>query len=216
MDQEQIYLEMLELGNRFNLVNGVLAIYFDSGNMLTFEAYDAIIVRTRSPYGKQLNQEPPVITSEPVDPTPIPDFDPPAGFKEYQDTVAGVSIYIPESWTVTGVMDGEYAIFQSYPEDKYVGGEGHDPGDTKCDLNIRPEGSRAEEMIQQWKADPMTTIVYEDEFILQSGVRGQKFIIDNMGRATVFVTELNQRAVLLTCFGDSALVDEIASTLKDS
>jgi hypothetical protein len=55
--------------------------------------------------GEQSSQEPPTITVVPVVP--------PAGFKEYQDAVAGISIYIPENWTVTGVVDGEYAIFQS-------------------------------------------------------------------------------------------------------
>jgi len=35
-----------------------------------------------------------------------------------------------------------------------------------------------------------------------------------MGRATVSITELNQRTVLLTCFGDFTLVDEIAVTLS--
>jgi hypothetical protein len=37
-----------------------------------------------------------------------------------------------------------------------------------------------------------------------------------MGRAAVFITELDQRVVLLTCFGDFTLVDEIAATLKTS
>ena len=114
------------------------------------------------------------------------------------------------------MVDGEYAIFQSYPEDKYVGGEGRDPGDTKCDLNIRPAGTHAEELVQQWQSDSMTTIVSEEEFTLQSGLTGQRFVIDSMGRATVFITELNQRVVILTCFGDFALVDEIAVTLKTS
>ena len=41
-------------------------------------------------------------------------------------------------------------------------------------------------------------------------------MIDSMGQATVFITELNQRAVILTCFGDFTLVDEIAVTLNIS
>ena len=45
---------------------------------------------------------------------------------------------MPESWVVTGVVPGQFAILQSYPEDKYVGGEAREPGDTKCDLTIRP------------------------------------------------------------------------------
>lgn len=216
MDQEQSYLGILEAAQRLELTENILTIYSVSGETLTFQARSSVSVATNPSSVEPSNQELPTITPEPVDPTLIQNVNPPAGFKEYRDTVAGISIYIPENWTITGVVDGEYAIFQSYPEDKYVGGEGRKPGDTKCDLNIRPTGTRAEEIIQLWQADSMTTIVSEDEVILQSGLKGQRFVIDSMGRATVFVSELNQRVVILTCFGDFALVDEIAVTLKTS
>jgi len=216
MDQEQTYLEILEAAQRFKLTEDILTIYSDLGETLTFQARSSVSTATNPSSVEPSNQEPPTLTPEPVDPTPTPNLEPPAGFKEYRDTVMGISIYIPENWTVTGVINGEYAIFQSYPEDKYVGGEGREPGDTKCDLNIRPAGTRAEELIQQWQSDLMTTIVSEDEFILQSGVTGQRFVIDSMGRATVFITELDQKVLILTCFGDFTLVDEIAVTLKAS
>ena len=209
MDQEQTYLETLEKAQRFELIDGVLTIYSSSGKTLTFQTRNLVSVAMNSPSTETPDQDLPTIT-------PIPDFEPPVGFKEYRDTVMGISIYIPENWTVTGVVDGEYAIFQSYPEDKYIGGEGREPGDTKCDLNIRPTGARAEEIIQQWQTDSMAAIVSEDEFILHSGLTGQRFVIDSMGRATVFITELNQRVVILTCFGDFTLVDEIAVTLNTS
>jgi hypothetical protein len=45
-------------------------------------------------------------------------------------------------------------------------------------------------------------------------LNGQRFVIDSMGRAIVFITEINQRVVLLTCFGDFSSVDEIAATLQ--
>jgi len=208
LDQEQTYLDILGAAQRLESVDDTLTIYSESEKTLTFQSQNSINVATDPPAVEQSNQEPPTITAVPVDP--------PAEVKEYQDTVTGISIHIPENWTATGVVDGEYAIFQSYPEDKYVGGEGREPGDTKCDLSIRPVGTHAEELIQQWQADSMTTIVSEDEFILQSGLTGQRFDIDSMGRATVFITELNQRVVILTCFGDFTLVDEIAATLKTS
>ena len=208
MDQEQTYLEILEAAQRFELTENILTIYSDSGATVTFQTRSSVSLATDPSSVEPSNQELPTITRVPVDP--------PVGFKEYKDTVTGVSIYIPESWTVTGVVDGEYAIFQSYPEDKYIGGEGREPGDTKCDLNIRPAGTHAEELIQQWQSDSMTTIVSEDDFILHSGSVGQRFVIDSMGRATVFITEQNQRVVILTCFGDFTLVDEIAVTLNIS
>jgi hypothetical protein len=141
-------------------------------------------------------------------------FTPPGGFNPYQDPGTGISIYIPEDWIVTGIIAGEYAILQSYPEDNYIGGEGREEGDTKCDLNIRPEGDQVDDLIAQWQSDAMTTIVSEEKFSFQSGSTGQRFVIDSMGRATVFITELNQRVVLLTCFGDFTHVDEIAATLQ--
>ena len=77
-------------------------------------------------------------------------FEPPVNFNEYWDEGVGLSIHIPEDWIVTGVIAGQSAILQSYPEDKYVGGEIRAPGDTKCDPNIRPEGPSAADLIQPW------------------------------------------------------------------
>ena len=153
-------------------------------------------------------------TTEVISPTQEPVFEPPAGFNPYQDPITGITIYIPNTWIVTGILEGEYAILQSYPEDKYVGGEMREPGDTKCDLSIRPLGERPDDLIQQWRSDGMTTIVSENDFILQSGLAAQRFEIDSMGLATVFITEIHQRTVLLTCFGDFTPVDEIAATLQ--
>ena len=149
-----------------------------------------------------------------VKPTFPPTFEPPAGYKEYRDSVAGISIYIPENWVVTGVIDGQYAIFQSYPEDKYIGGEGRDAGDTKCDLNIRPLGTSVDALIQQWESDSRTTIVSDEEIILKSGLIGRQFILESMGRSFSLVTEINDRAISLTCFGNPEPVDGIAQTLS--
>ena len=216
MDQEQTYLEILGAAKRIELADDKLAIYSDFEKTLTFQMRNAISLATSPPAVEQYNQELPTITPKPVGPTSIQNIELPVGFKEYRDTVVGISIYIPEIWTVTGVIDGEYAIFQSYPEDKYVGGEGRETDDTKCDLNIRPTGTNMAELLQQWRTNPGTTIVSEDEFVLQSGLPGWRFVIDSMGQATVFITEINQRVVILTCFGDFNLVDEIAMTLHAS
>lgn len=203
MEQEQVYLGLLRVANRFEINELGLTLFTETGQNLVFEI-------------QQGNPEEPMVTLDLPTPTPTPPptFGPPAGFKEYQDVEAGVSLYIPESWIVSSVTPGQFAIFQSYPTDKYVGGEGREPGDTKCDLNIRPEGESAEGLIQQWKSDSMTTIVSENTFTLQTGLIGQRFVIDSIGRATVFLTEINQRIVLLACFGDFTPVDAIATTLN--
>jgi len=210
MDQERDYLDLLGVVDKFELANGVLTFFVESNPILVFET------QSDEPIGTEpINQAEEPVSVDPVpSPTSPPVFEPPEGWNPYQDPVTGISIYIPEDWIVTGIIEGEYAIMQSYPEDKYIGGERREERDTKCDLNIRSEGDQAEDLITQWQSDSMTTIVSEEEFIFQSGLTGQRFVVDSMGRATVFITEMNQRVVLLTCFGDFSLVDEIAATLK--
>jgi heat shock protein HslJ len=212
MDQERAYLELLRVADQFELANGVLTLFAESKPILVF------MIQSDEPLSVEPVSEPE--KPAPVDPVPsptsLPVFEPPEGWHHYQDPATGISIYIPEDWIVTGIIEGEYAILQSYPEDKYIGGEGREEGDTKCDLNIRPEGDRSEDLIAQWQSEAMTTIVSEENFSFQSGLTGQRFVIDSMGWATVFITEINQRVVLLTCFGDFSSVDEIAVTLKAS
>ena len=210
MEQERIYLELLWVADQFQLTDHELTFYSASNPILVFE------IQSDEPVSIEPTLEPenPVLVDAAPSPTSPPVFSPPEGFHKYQDPVTGISVYIPESWIVTGIIEGEYAILQSYPEDKYVGGGMRADGDTKCDLSIRPEGDRAEELIEQWKSNDMTTIVTDEEFIFQSGFSGRRFVIDSMGRATVFITEINQRVTLLTCFGDFTRVDEIATTIN--
>lgn len=147
-------------------------------------------------------------------PTETPVAEPPVGFKEYQDSDVGVSIYIPEGWTETSIIQGQYAIFLSYPEDKYVGGEVLESGDTKCDLSIRQQSESMDDLIQQWKSSDMTTILSEQEIILSSGQSGLQFELDSMGRSNILVTEINGRIIVLTCFGDFTQFNEIAVSLS--
>jgi hypothetical protein len=156
------------------------------------------------------------IVPVPEPPTATPTPEPPAGFKQYQDSVTGVSVYVPESWTVTGVIPGESAILQSYPKDKYVGGGGQHPGDTKCDLTIRPPDIDVTSHMQQLQSDPTVTIVSEQEITLQSGKPGIRVEVDSMGRSLSLITEVDKRVVVLTCFGELEPFDEIAVTIGAS
>ncbi len=64
----------------------------------------------------------PVATPEDITiATPI-SFIPPHNTIEYQDLEINVSVFLPESWIVTEIVNGQSAIFQSYPANKYVGG----------------------------------------------------------------------------------------------
>jgi heat shock protein HslJ len=215
MEQERAYLELLNSATRFTLVDGVLRFFAETNPILIFEApqeYSEVPSHTPAPS----TSIPTTVTAtlEVVEPTQSPGFEPPTGYVEYQDSIAGISIYIPESWSETGVIEGQYAIFQSYPEDKYIGGEGREAGDTKCDLNIRPLGTSADALIQQWETDSRTTIVSDEEIILKSGLIGRRFILESIGRSFSLVTEINDRAISLTCFGNPEPVDGIAQTLS--
>jgi hypothetical protein len=60
----------------------------------------------------------------------------------------------------------------------------------------------------------MTTIISAQDIVLLSGQPGIRIEMDNMGRSISVLTEIDQRVVVLTCFGDFAQFDEIAATLK--
>jgi len=148
--------------------------------------------------------------------SPSPTVASPAGFRQYRDPETGISIHIPEAWTVTGIVPGQQAILQSYPKSKYVGGEAFEPGDTKCDLTIRPPEVDIDSQIQQIKSSSMATILSEEQVILQSGEPGTRFEVDSMGHSLSLVTKVDNRVVVLTCFGEPAPFDGIATTLSTS
>jgi len=209
MDQERTYLDLLSIANHLVLQGENLTLFNDSQTILVFtrQEIDTLV------FVETVAQTAPLPTETP-DEFPSPTFEPPEGFVEYQDVTANVSIYIPDGWVVMGIVPGQYAVFQSYPLDKYIGGESLQTGDAKCDLNIQLVETSLGELIQQWKDDSMTTIVSEEEFNYLSGNSGKRFVIDSMGRAVVFTSEIDGRAVLLTCFGDFSQVDSIAETLN--
>ena len=157
---------------------------------------------------------PPTATIEQPSPaSPTPTFNIPAGFKEYQDLKRGISLYYPESWIVTGMIEGQYAIFQSYPADKYIGGEGFQAGDTKCDLNLGLDAATPEDLLSQWTSDSMTTIILEEQVTLRSGLPGLRVELDSMGRSLSMFTEINDGVIALTCYGALEYFDEIGNTL---
>jgi hypothetical protein len=127
----------------------------------------------------------------------------------------GVSLWVPENWTV--IEPGpDWPILQSYPQDKYVGGGARQPGDTKCDLAIHPSGVTAADLLQRIADAPTATIASEREIVLNSGQTGVRLEVDSMGRSLSLVTEVNGRAVVLSCFGELAPFDQIAVTLGPS
>jgi len=200
MEQEATYLARLRDAHRFDLAGDTLTISAGPDEILTFSIQPAAVQQTP--------------TGVPVTPTP-PVVEPPAGFKEYRDAAAGIAIYIPDSWRVTGVIEGEYAILQSYPEDKYVGGGRRDPADTKCDLNLRPSDETIEDIVQRWAASPQTTILAQQDVAMGSGRSASRFELDSMGRANVLLVALDARVVQLTCFGNFEPFDAVASTLHE-
>lgn len=156
-----------------------------------------------------------VVVAEPVTgpaASPTPAFTPPGGYQEYVDAAAGISIFIPDTWIISQTTAGQYAILQSYPIDKYIGGEGLQPGDTKCDLIIK-DAENTGEIIRQWTSDSLTTVVSDETFQLRDGVAARKLVLDSMGRSTGVFADIDGRAVILSCYGAFELFDTIAATL---
>ena len=231
LEQEGDYLAALNVADSYLLTGDQLEILDDSGGqLLVFVKPAAGAISQAEEPAEQPDESETVVTqiatpTPDTEPTPSPEVveEPPSqtaalplGFKPYVDATAGVSLYLPESWVVTSVDPGGWAILQSYPEDKYVGGEARQPGDTKCDLNIRPPGTSAVDLIQQWKSNPDTTIVSEQEIPLESGMTGTRLEVENRGRSLSMFIEIHERAVVLTCFGDFAPFDDIAGSLHES
>ena len=147
-------------------------------------------------------------------PEPIPDFSRPEGFIDYSDQVAGVTISYPESWVVTGIIEGDYAIFQSYPPDKYVGGEGFQPGDTKCDLNLSVDAATLDEVLTQWTSDGLSEIVTQEYLMLPTGLEGLRVELEGWGGSLTMFTEINGRIITFTCYGAFEYFDDIAGTIR--
>jgi hypothetical protein len=152
------------------------------------------------------------LTPEPPTATP-PALEPPAGSVRYLDAASGVSLLVPESWTIVEPGPHDRAtILTSYPQNKYVGGEALQSGDTKCDLIIHPPDISVADVVQQNKSDPSITVVSEQEIVLESGKPGTRLEVESMGRSLSLFIEVNGRVVVLTCFGELAPFDEIAVT----
>ncbi|WP_420630274.1 CPBP family intramembrane glutamic endopeptidase [Candidatus Leptofilum sp.] len=192
---------------------------FSNEAVSTLEPPSTVVTGTSlampAPVTAQPSPVPATPTTNVLEPTVPPVYTPPIGFKEYRDADAGVSLFIPDNWVVTFVDPGRLAIFQSYPEDKYAGGEGLQPGDTKCDLTFWPDTDIAE-LLQQWKSDPNATVMSEQEVILTSGQLGTRLEIENRGHSLSLITEVNNQAVTLVCFGEFAPFDDIAVTLHEN
>lgn len=208
IEQELVYLELLMTADRYELNDGILTIFAESNPILVFE------IQSDEPVLAEPTHEPAdPVSVDVVTPTTAPVFMPPEGFIQYQDPVTAVSIYIPETWSVTGIIEGRHAILQSYPEDKYIGGERREEGDTKCDLNIRPPGTLMDDLLQQWRSDSRTTILSEHDITLGTGYPAKRIEANSMGRSNSVITQINERVIVLTCFGDFAPFDAISNTL---
>jgi hypothetical protein len=72
------------------------------------------------------------------------------------------------------------------------------------------------DLVTRVKSDPGSTILSEEEIVLQSGLPGTRMEIESMGTALSLFTEVNELAIVLTCFGEFELFDEIASTIGTS
>jgi hypothetical protein len=227
LEQETAYLAALQAAASYRLAEDQLAILDESGEqVLLFVPAGATPVTqpdvlpdesvvihntTATPVGEVT----PTVAAATITPAvPTATAGPPPGFKLYADDTAAVALLLPESWTVAHVVPGQAAVLQSYPEDKYVGGEARDPADTKCDLTIRPATVDLLGHLEQVRADPSITVVSETEVLLQSGEPAIRLDLESMGQSRSVVAEVNDRVVVLTCYGDLKPVDALALSLR--
>jgi heat shock protein HslJ len=225
MAQERAYLDALYAAARYKVDGDRLEVY-DANGAQTLVFAKAGTVSATSPedtvtatVATATAVAAATATPAPVPPTETPIPAPPAGFVQYVDASSGVSIWLPKSWLVVEPThdplpgNPRTTVLQSYPADKYVGGEGLRAGDTKCDLTIHPDGVTAAGVLQQMTSAPTVTILSEQEIALNSGQTGVRMEVDSMGRSLSLVAEVDERAVALTCFGAPGPFDEIGVTL---
>ena len=163
--------------------------------------------------GSEKTAPAPVVHNETVELTPLPTIAPPADFRLYQLPGSNIGVYIPGDWVVTGEIYGEFAILQSYPEDKYIGGEGRQLGDTKCDMRIKSLGTNFDDLVLEVRSNPNSTIISEEKVMLNSGEKAIRFEINNLGQSLFMVADIEGEVVTLVCFGNLAPFDQIAFTL---
>lgn len=66
------------------------------------------------------------------------------------------------------------------------------------------------------RSDPTITIVSEREILLQSGEPGIRLELESMGQSRSLVTVINERVVVLTCFGDLAPFEDVVLSVRAS
>jgi len=216
LEQEQAYLGVLRAVAAFELRPEGLALADEVGTeRLTFvpegqTASDPVAPRTATPAATVSP------TPTEVPPTPTATAAPriPDGWYRYADPETGISLLLPETWTVTPrERTSPVTIVQSYPEGTYVGGEPFRPGDTKCDLWIHPPKTRAATLVERYDTDPDVIVVSQEQVVLESGDVGTRTEANAMGPSVSMITEVNGRAVTFVCYGDLTPFDGIAVTL---
>jgi hypothetical protein len=135
------------------------------------------------------------------------------GLKQYQDTETDVTNDIPGNWIISGIIPGQRVTLQSFPKNKYIDEETLESGKTKYDLFIRNDIC-TDDFVSQMKSNEAVIILTEEEIVPHSGRTGTKIELESMARSTLVVTEINERVVILTCFGDVASFDERAVYAK--
>ena len=115
MDQEEAFVAALASAASYHLSGARLELLDATGSViLVFEPPSAVSEAPTpvppAPTAEAPTPIPPTPTAQATEAAPPPAFEPPAGFMQYQDSVTGVSVYVPESWVVTGVVPGQQAI----------------------------------------------------------------------------------------------------------
>jgi len=118
LEQEQAYLDALSAAARYQIDGEGLEIFDNAGTRILVFVTSNSAAAMATPATEQSTPAPPTLTADisaletsaTVKATPALATRPRVGFQQYRDSVTDVSVYITESWMVTGVVPSQSAI----------------------------------------------------------------------------------------------------------
>jgi hypothetical protein len=147
----------------------------------------------------------------------------------FTDEYAGFSLDYPEGWNITAVdpqiakesIGYSTSLRSPMPTPKPKEQDGIQPGAYAIDMTvINKEGTTLEEAVAERRESHATdefqpVVLAEDEWVLPSGLKAVRFLLETRnGVVASMVTVVNGREVIVFGFGELALFEPIAKSLR--
>jgi hypothetical protein len=158
-------------------------------------------------------------------PTLVP-ADLPTLTETYTDNISLVAIDHPAGWHLTDLSDENkqnsmaYTIVMTSWSPEQAGRDGIPQGGTKVDLTVMKDSVPLDDFVAIRRqmismAVPAEQIISEDSWQLADGLPAVRLLVrSNMGDIPIVLTVLNQNNIILSGYGNIALFDQIAQTLR--